>query len=77
MKLDLLQKFTVTGFGNVTSLPIASVDQQPEQLGRLAVRRLCTPESGRTLPCPEVLDVSLVNTGYIPFAGDSVPGNNA
>ena len=62
-------KIALTGFGNITSLPIASVDQHPERQGELAARGVIEkfhhPES--SFPLVEFVEASLVNTELIPI----------
>jgi len=40
MEIPFAKKIAITGFGNVSLLPIASVDQNPERQGRLAVQQI-------------------------------------
>ncbi len=40
MKINIPGDIALTGFGNISSLPIATVEQQPERQGALAVRAL-------------------------------------
>ena len=40
MEIPFQEKIAITGFGNVSLLPIASVDQNPERQGRLAVQQI-------------------------------------
>lgn len=65
-------RIALTGFGNVTSLPIASVDQHPVQQGIQAVRYIASGmgkgfDSNSFSPTEELLETSLVNTDRIPI----------
>lgn len=62
-------KIALTGFGNITHLPIASVDQNPERQGQLAVRCIQDaipgkPDSYGKEPFVECFPV---NTDFIPI----------
>ena len=62
-------KIALTGFGNITNLPIASVDQHPERQGELAARGLIEkfhhPET--SFSWVQFVEASLVNTELIPI----------
>ena len=62
----------LTGFGNITDLPCATVDQQQRRLGEYAARclldRLERPDAVKT-PIREKLNVSLLRTEMIPVVG--------
>ena len=62
-------KIALTGFGNVTHLPIASVDQNPEWQGQLAVRyvRDSRPENRNNSRLEPLVESFPVNPDYIPI----------
>ncbi len=65
-------KIALTGFGNVTSLPISTVDQNAEYQGRLAAQHLIRLQLAG-IPFPdessevELVETKLVNTDCIPI----------
>ena len=62
-------KIALTGFGNVTSLPIANVNQNPRRQGELAARHLIeyTLSGVCSAPLCESVETSLVNVEQIPI----------
>ena len=67
--IDCPGKIALTGFGNVSNLPIATVDQNPYHQGELAARRLINKELDGSLefPAREEVDTKLVNSDCIPI----------
>ena len=67
--LECPGQIALTGFGNVTQLPIANVNQNPERQGELAARHLI--EYARTGACSapfsEQVETSLTNVESIPI----------
>ena len=59
----------LTGFGNVTCLPIATVEQNPELQGCMAARYLIQFHSGSRpeAPVDEMVEPTLVGLEYIPI----------
>ena len=59
----------LTGFGNVTLLPIATVDQNPERQGELAARYLIRfqEQGAPDVPVNEYVETKLVNVEDIPI----------
>ena len=69
MEIPLSEKIAITGFGNVSRLPIASVDQNPERQGRLAVQQILDfhRNPDRSFPSMvEPVETFLVRADYIP-----------
>lgn len=66
--IDCPGKIALTGFGNITLLPIASVNQDPERQGELAARYLASAggKPGKT-PEMELVDTSLTGLEHIPI----------
>lgn len=63
-------KIALTGFGEVTTLPIASVNQNPERQGELAVRTLIQSLDKWEEPSPRSMirvETSLTNVEQIPI----------
>ena len=67
--LECPGKITLTGFGNVTQLPIANVNQNPERQGELAARYLIdyTLTGSSSAPFCERVETSLTGVEYIPI----------
>ena len=66
--IDCPGKIALTGFGNITLLPIASVNQDPERQGELAARALTSADSRRgKIAETELVDTSLTGLEYIPI----------
>ena len=67
--LDCPGKLTLTGFGNVTPLPIANVNQNPERQGELAARYLMDYAASGVCAAPdcERVETSLTGVEYIPI----------
>ena len=62
-------EIALTGFGNITSLKIATVDQNPELQGKLAARYLIDFAEGKRSDetmIDELIPTSLVNPELIP-----------
>ena len=69
LNLDCPGRIALTGFGQVTQLPIANVNQNPERQGELAARYLIDyAETGicSAPPC-ELVETSLAGIEYIPI----------
>jgi DNA-binding LacI/PurR family transcriptional regulator len=62
-------EIALTGFGNVTCLPIATVEQKPELQGRMAARYLIRFHAGSNLkkPVDETVDTELTGLEHIPI----------
>ena len=67
--IDCPGKIALTGFGNVSPLPIANVNQNPERQGELAARYLIdyTLTSEDHAPLSETVETSLTNIERIPI----------
>lgn len=67
--IALQGKVCITGFGNVTHRPIATVDQHPERQGQLAVRYIQSMLNRQTEITDQesLVETSLVGTEYIPI----------
>ncbi|MBQ9337531.1 MAG: substrate-binding domain-containing protein [Lentisphaeria bacterium] len=67
--LDCPGKITLTGFGNVTQLPIANVNQNPERQGELAARYLIDYALTGKMSAPfcERVETGLTGVEYIPI----------
>ena len=69
LKLDCPGRLALTGFGNVSALPIAEVDQNPMRQGELACRHLI--EYARTGVCSapecEYVETRLTRLEHLPF----------
>jgi len=67
--VDCPGKITLTGFGNVTPLPIANVNQNPERQGELAARYLIDYALTGKMSAPlcERVETSLTGVEYIPI----------
>ena len=57
----------LTGFGNVTHLEIASVDQHPERQGQLAVRRILAAGENAAPMSEETVETELTGVEFIPI----------
>ena len=72
MEIPFAKKIAITGFGNVSLLPIASVDQNPERQGRLAVQQILdfrrNPDKPYH-PIVEPVETFLVRADHIPMRG--------
>lgn len=69
MDIPFPEKIAITGFGNVSLLPIASVDQNPERQGRLAVQQILNfrRNPGQSFhPTVDPVETFLVRTDHIP-----------
>ena len=69
MGIECPGKIALTGFGNVSKLPIATVDQNPYHQGELAARTLISKELNDdiTFSAIENVETSLVNSDSIPI----------
>ena len=67
LHIDCPGKIALTGFGNVTHLDIASVNQFPERQGQLAVRRIMTSGSDERAANEEVVETELTGIEAIPI----------
>ena len=67
--IDCPGKIALTGFGNVSPLPIANVNQNPERQGELAARYLIdyTISGKDNAPPAESVETSLTNIERIPI----------
>lgn len=67
--IDCPGKIALTGFGNVSPLPIANVDQNPERQGELAARYLIdfTLNGTENTPVSISVETSLTNIEQIPI----------
>ena len=67
--IDCPGKIALTGFGNVSPLPIANVNQNPERQGELAARHLIdyTITGKNNAPSAENVETSLTNIELIPI----------
>ena len=67
--VEIPGKIALTGFGDVTHLPIATVNQSPERQGELAARHLIDRNEDPSLEVPreELVETSLVNEECIPI----------
>ena len=67
--VEIPGKIALTGFGDVTHLPIATVNQNPERQGELAARHLIDRNEDPSLEVPreELVETSLVNEECIPI----------
>lgn len=67
--IDCPGKIALTGFGNVSPLPIANVDQNPRRQGELAARYLIdyTLNGTDNAPSSVSVETSLVNIEQIPI----------
>lgn len=63
------RKIALTGFGDVTRLPVASINQNPERQGELAARHLISFASGAPPPesLMEIVDTELTGAENIPI----------
>ena len=63
-------KIAMAGFGNIQGIssfyPIATVEQYPVRIGRLAYKKLLQKIKSPDLPVRELIDTELVNTDNIP-----------
>ena len=64
--VDCPGKIALTGFGNITLLPIASVDQAPERQGELAARFLASFQEDEREKL-QLVDTSLTGVEHIPI----------
>ena len=60
-------KIALTGFGNVTHLDIASVNQHPERQGLLAVRKIIASQNNDPMAFEENVETELVRVDAIPI----------
>lgn len=60
-------KIALTGFGNVTPLDIASVNQHPERQGQLAARRIIAHQNDNPIVCEEDVETELIRVESIPI----------
>lgn len=70
MEIPFPEKIAITGFGNVSLLPIASVDQNPERQGRLAVQQILDFHRNPDKPFHsevEPVETFLVRADHIPM----------
>ena len=68
VNVDCPGKIALTGFGDVTSLPIASVDQNPEFQGTLAVRMLSSlMQSPQMETASDPVETTLARVESIPI----------
>ena len=70
MGIPFPEKITITGFGNVSLLPIASVDQNPERQGHLAVQQILDFRRNPDKPfhpVVEPVETVLVRADHIPM----------
>ena len=68
-KIPLGESIALTGFGNCSQLPIASVEQYPELVGECALKLLCrriVEGPGKTIH--EQIKTTLVHLEYLPYA---------
>ena len=69
LEIPFSEKIAITGFGNVSLLPIASVDQNPERQGRLAVQQILNfrrDPAEPFQPAVEPVETFLVRADHIP-----------
>ena len=69
LRIECPGKIALTGFGDVTRLPIASINQNPERQGELAARHLIAFASGKqpnTHLC-ETVETNVVHAEHIPI----------
>ena len=67
MNIDCPGKIALTGFGNVTHLDIASVNQYPERQGQLAVRKIITAQNDNLMASEEKVETELMRIEAIPI----------
>lgn len=69
LDIDCPGKIALTGFGNISPLPIANVNQNPERQGELAARYLIdyTMNGINCAPPLELVETSLTNIELIPI----------
>lgn len=70
MEIPFQEKIAINGFGNVSLLPIASVDQNPERQGRLAVQQILNLRRNPDEPfhpAVEPVETFLVRADHIPM----------
>ncbi len=67
--IDCPGRIALTGFGNVTQLPIANVNQNPERQGELAARYLIDGilRGCCSAPACELVETDLTGVEYIPI----------
>ena len=65
MSIDCPGKIALTGFGNVTHLDIASVNQHPERQGQLAVRRIIAYQNNNPMEGEENVETELIRVEAI------------
>ena len=71
--VDCPGKIALTGFGHVTHMKIATVNQHPERQGRLAALyiRSCLEKDMTPLDAERFVETSLDGIEYIPICGNS------
>lgn len=67
LHIDCPGRIALTGFGNVTHLEIASVNQHPERQGQLAVRRVIAQRLDAVAAGGELVETELVRVESIPI----------
>ena len=67
MHIECPGRIALTGFGNVTHLGIASVDQHPERQGQLAVRRIIAFQNDDPMPGEENVETEPIRVEAIPI----------
>ena len=67
MNISCPGEIALTGFGNVSNLEIASVNQHPERQGQLAVRRITTLQNDDSVPREEDVETELTGIEFIPI----------
>lgn len=69
LNLDCPGAIALTGFGNVTNLPIASVNQNPRRQGELAARSIIEAAlNNRNEPAENIeVETTVINVEYIPI----------
>jgi len=69
-KIFLGDKIAITGFGHVSHLPIASVEQYPETMGEVGVQLLLKQlqnDKSSYIPVHEKIKSKIVNLEYLPI----------
>ncbi|MBE6375093.1 MAG: GntR family transcriptional regulator [Lentisphaerae bacterium] len=67
MNISCPGKIALTGFGNVSNLEIASVNQHPDRQGQLAVRRIVTLQNNNAETNEKDVETELTGIEFIPI----------
>ncbi len=67
MNISCPGRIALTGFGNVTHLEIASVNQHPERQGQLAVRWILSGRESTLIEGKEIVETEVTGAEFIPI----------